>query len=130
MCGHQFCKACLAEAAAEMPLIPADLQDSVMRANRGVSLLTLPGRPWSGLSADPDWTTLEDVQQLEHENRDDPEVLDHPVDEDDDLGLDVRAEGLTLLGLCAIPDTGLGHSRGGPEGPQQVEWDSVPYLPQ
>ncbi|EEQ98341.1 hypothetical protein Pmar_PMAR013690 [Perkinsus marinus ATCC 50983] len=76
MCGHQFCKACLAEAAAEMPLIPADLQDSVMRANR--------------LSADPDWTTLEDVQQLEHENRDDPEVLDHPVDEDDDLGLDTR----------------------------------------
>ncbi|KAF4737658.1 hypothetical protein FOZ63_017765, partial [Perkinsus olseni] len=68
MCGHQFCKACLAEAAAEVPLTPADLQDSVMRANR--------------LSIDAEWTTLEDVQRLQQQQEDGSEARETADDDD------------------------------------------------
>ncbi|KAF4686801.1 hypothetical protein FOZ62_010226 [Perkinsus olseni] len=74
MCGHQFCKACLAEAAAEVPLTPADLQDSVMRANR--------------LSIDAEWTTLEDVQRLQQQQEDGSEARDADDDRQAELGRD------------------------------------------
>ncbi|KAF4667039.1 hypothetical protein FOZ61_008889 [Perkinsus olseni] len=67
MCGHQFCKACLAEAATEVPLTPADLQDSVMRANR--------------LSIDAEWTTLEDVQRLQQQQEDGSEAREAADDD-------------------------------------------------
>ncbi|KAF4675880.1 hypothetical protein FOL47_007121 [Perkinsus chesapeaki] len=83
MCGHPFCKACLAEAAGEVALTPAALQESVIRANR-ISVEAAE-RP-----------TLGDLQRRqEQESMGGKEERDEACDGDDDaeLGLDAADSG-------------------------------------